>query len=211
MSPDRLTSPNIAPVQAKYQDRSLIARYANWRFIETIRHMIAAISFHSILDAGCGEGEVLARALSGYTGTITAFDLDIHRLTLARQRVADVGFLMSNIHRLPFTDNSFDLIISLEVLEHISDPQKALRELWRVSRRYVLLSVPNEPWWRIGNMMRLKYLRAWGNTPEHINHWTYPGFVRLIRQHFAVNRIATPVLWTFVLGEKMLSKVNSRF
>jgi hypothetical protein len=65
------------------------------------------------------------------------------------------------------------------------------------------LSVPHEPWWRLGNMARLKYLRQWGNTPGHINHWSRGGFRQQVGKYFRVLRVTNPFLWTFVLAEKI--------
>jgi len=95
-----------------------------------------------------------------------------------------------------------DFVMILEVLEHVGEPDLVLREAYRVTSKYLLASVPNEPWWRIGNLARLKYIRDLGNTPEHINHWSVRGFKTFISEHFKIVQVETPVLWTFVLAEK---------
>ena len=93
--------------------------------------------------------------------------------------------------------------IILEVLEHVGEPDLVLREAYRVTSKYLLASVPNEPWWRIGNLARLKYIRDLGNTPEHINHWSVRSFKTLISEYFRILKVETPVLWTFILAEKI--------
>jgi hypothetical protein len=62
----------------------------------------------------------------------------------------------------------------------------------------VVLSVPSEPVWRIGNMARGRYLRQWGNTPGHVNHWGKRGFVRAVSRHFEVEDVASPLPWTML-------------
>lgn len=203
MSSERQSSPNESPVQVKYQDKSAIARFANRKFFQTILSLTRGLAFDSVLDAGCGEGIPLA-LLAGQRSMDRAvgFDLDLERVRLARRDASAADFLVSNVQSLPFESDSFDLILSLETLEHVGYPERALQEYARVARRYVLLSVPHEPWWRLGNMARLKYLRQWGNTPGHINHWSRGGFQRQVGKYFKVLRVANPFLWTFVLAEK---------
>jgi SAM-dependent methyltransferase len=81
---------------------------------------------------------------------------------------------------LPFGRASFDAVVCLEVLEHLEDPMAAVEELLRVARLAVVLSVPYEPWFRLGNLLRGKYLSGLGNHPEHIQHWNPRRFRRLL-------------------------------
>lgn len=200
---ERQSSSNESLLQLKYQDKSGIAQFANRRFFSTIQTLTASLEFHSVLDVGCGEGIPLSMlAARDQMDRMVGIDLDIQRVRLARKEVRDAGLMVSNAQRLPFPGRSFDLLLSLETLEHVGYPEQALMEYARVTRRYALLSVPHEPWWRIGNMARLKYLRSFGNTPGHINHWTRGAFGRLIDKYFKVIKVANPFLWTFVLAEK---------
>ena len=68
--------------------------------------------------------------------------------------------------------------------------------------RYCVISVPWEPWWRVLNMARGKYLRAWGNTPGHLNHWSRGGILRQVEAEFQVKQVQLTVPWVFVLAEK---------
>ena len=81
-----------------------------------------------------------------------------------------------NIHCLPFPDDSFPLVTCLEVLEHLPDSTAGLQELARVSSEYVLLSVPHEPFFKGGNLLRGKHLRAFGNDPEHLHNYSGRSF-----------------------------------
>jgi SAM-dependent methyltransferase len=64
-----------------------------------------------------------------------------------------------------------DLALSLEVLEHLPDPAAALERVGLWSRGEVLVSVPWEPWFRIGNLARGRHVRRLGNHPEHIQQF----------------------------------------
>ena len=198
----RESSENLAAYQAKYHDSSLIVQYANSRFFHTIKTFVDSISPNRILDVGCGEGTVLEQLRGFHPASSTGIDLDPDRICLAKSRSGDIPFTIGNAQELPFDDNSIDLVMILEVLEHVGEPNIVLREAWRVTRKFLLASVPNEPWWRLGNLARFKYIRDLGNTPEHINHWSVRSFKALIGGYFKILRVETPLLWTFVLPEK---------
>jgi ubiquinone/menaquinone biosynthesis C-methylase UbiE len=203
MSLERKSSSNESSLQKKYQDTNIVARFANREFFKTVLKLTRDLDFSTVLDAGCGEGVPLSLLIKqNPAGQAAGVDLDPDRVRIARQRIPTAHFLISNAQSLPFSSQSFDLLVSLETLEHMGYPERALSEYARITRRYILLSVPHEPWWRLGNMARLKYLPNLGNTPGHINHWTRRGFRSLIRAHFRILKIANPFLWTFVLAEK---------
>lgn len=197
-------TPNLGPTQTKYEASNPLLRLANRRFFETARRMLGRIPIDSLIDAGAGEGMVLAQLADRLQGArrIVALDIDTERAALAHAQSGQLAVVVGDVHRLPFASDSFDVVLMLEVLEHLGNPRAALREAHRTSKRYILCSVPHEPWWRIGNMLRLKYLNDWGNTPEHINHWTSRGFRALVAESFRILEVSHPFLWTFVLGTK---------
>jgi 2-polyprenyl-3-methyl-5-hydroxy-6-metoxy-1,4-benzoquinol methylase len=101
---------------------------------------------------------------------------------------------------LPFADDTFDLVLCIEVLEHLPSPEQALREIARVASGAVVLSVPWEPVWRLGNMARGRYVGELGNTPGHIQHFTRRGFLRLVNRHLVVDDVERPIPWTMIRG-----------
>jgi ubiquinone/menaquinone biosynthesis C-methylase UbiE len=202
MKERRTSSQNLDSIQAKYTYRNPLLRYANRRFLETILEMLSLVSFNSLLDVGSGEGVVLGLINESHDVRLLGMDLDPKRIQVAQQLTPSESFFVGDAQVLPFEDNSFDIIIMLEVLEHVGNPHLALNEAYRVTRNYLLASVPHEPWWRLGNLVRLKYLRTFGNTPEHIHHWTLSGFQSLIRSRFSILTTKTPALWSFVLAQK---------
>jgi len=203
MDQERKSSENLALPQMKYHDRNPIVRFSNQRFLSTIALFLRSIHFNSLLDAGCGEGVVLASILDEFQMGYCGLDLDYDRVHFASMEMTGSMFVNGDAQRLPFSEGSFDLVLLLEVLEHVGDPERVLEEVHRVSGKYLLVSVPNEPWWRVGNMLRLKYLRDFGNTPEHINHWTVPGIRSLLSGRFHILSMRLPMLWTFILAEKI--------
>jgi 2-polyprenyl-3-methyl-5-hydroxy-6-metoxy-1,4-benzoquinol methylase len=100
---------------------------------------------------------------------------------------------------LPFQPDEFDVATAIEVVEHVPDPDATLRELARVARRRLIVSVPREPIWRLLNVARGAYLGDLGNTPGHVNHWSKVGFHSLLTRHGRVLEVRTPLPWTVAL------------
>lgn len=201
--PTRESSANRSILQEKYKPNpSRLTRVALSRFFATLSRMLEQTTAETVFDAGCGEAYVLNHYLEPRFKKIYGADLDFECIQYVKTSYPHLPVFCSNLQQIPLPDNAVDLALCLEVLEHVGEPQLALKELHRVTRKYVILSVPNEPFWRIGNMARGAYWRDWGNTPEHINHWSVWGFKRLVSQYFKVIDVMTPVTWTFILAEK---------
>ena len=90
--------------------------------------------------------------------------LDLRPASLAE--VDQPHRVCASVLSLPFAARSFDTVTCLEVLEHLDDPAAAVRELARVARRAVVVSVPFEPYFRIGNVLRGKHLSPSGQSPR---------------------------------------------
>jgi SAM-dependent methyltransferase len=142
------------------------------RFFERISSVLDQVQPRSILDAGCGEGELLRRGVLGSGCSTVSLDRSLEVLRAWPPAPSPRPPLVcGSVLQLPFAPATFDAVLCLEVLEHLEDPAAALRELLRVARKAVVLSVPYEPYFRLGNLLRGKYLGGLGNHPEHIQHW----------------------------------------
>lgn len=155
----------------------------------------------SVLEVGCGEGCQLRKVADALPGLrLVGFDLPSPTLA-SRWEGLDAEMVCGSGTSLPFRDASFDLVLALEMLEHVSDPDRVLAEIARVAARTVVFSVPWEPAWRLGNMARGRYLRTFGNTPGHLQHFSRSSFLRLVGRHFDVTEVRRPFPWTFVQAE----------
>jgi ubiquinone/menaquinone biosynthesis C-methylase UbiE len=154
----------------------------------------------TIIEVGAGEGRI-ARHLATQFPTATVICVDLYDHDLIDQwRTNSLTGLAADAARLPFPDRAADLVVSLEVLEHVPAPSEALAELARICRGSVVISVPREPIWRVGNMLRGRYLRDLGNTPGHVNHWSSRAFHRLAEPHLSDIEVAHPLPWTMLCG-----------
>jgi len=112
------------------------------RFEETAK-MIPADT-QSILDVGCGSGFFVNSLICMLPKRFTrVVGLDLSPEALKHVRIEKIR---GTITELPFDDESFDLVTCFEVLEHLRQPdfEKGISELQRVSKKYILVSVPNE-------------------------------------------------------------------
>jgi 2-polyprenyl-3-methyl-5-hydroxy-6-metoxy-1,4-benzoquinol methylase len=155
----------------KFQTGNPVVRRLIDRFYSRIVDAVEPLEAASLLDAGCGEGEALARLGPALPAQAAAVDVSPEAVEFTAKRFPAVDVTRHSIDELPFAENSFDLVLCLEVLEHIPDPAPALAELTRVASGHLVLSVPHEPWFRVGSLLRGKYVRTLGNHPEHVNHW----------------------------------------
>jgi SAM-dependent methyltransferase len=186
----------------KYASTNPIEQRMMRGFFRSFDTMLDAVSRaappHRILEIGVGEGIVTRRVIERFPdASVLGLDLPDDDLA-ADWSERDLTCVFGDATNLPFPNDTFDLVLAIEVFEHLPDPDGALHELARVCSGSLIASVPFEPVWRIGNMARGRYLRALGNTPGHINHWTSRAFGRLVATQFDVDATATPLPWTMV-------------
>lgn len=188
----------------KYEDTNKIVGFIMRNFFHAMDDLLAEIDFSKVYEAGCGEGFVsdhICKFLSNNKkdGEIWAGDISQRVIKEASQKFPKIHFESASIYKLDQRNTAFDLVVASEVLEHLKQPEKALEELIRISRKYLLISVPREPIWRCANMARGKYLRSLGNTPGHIQHWSKKQIIALLSRYCKVIDVRTPFPWIMVL------------
>lgn len=187
----------------KHTTKNFLQRFLIDRFFDTFISELKALGPDSILDAGCGEGFTLERVRRAAIGTkLEGLDFLDRAIQLGKITHPELSLKQGNIYELPYEDNSFDVVLCLEVLEHLEYPERALKELQRVARKYCIVSVPNEPLFQMANFLRGKNLTRWGNDIEHIQHWSTSGIGKLVGKFFEVQKTRTPFPWTIVVSAK---------
>ena len=187
----------------KYGSANPVVRRLMAGFERALDDLLARAAPRSLLDVGCGEGVLTERwAQRLAPGRVVGIDLgDPHlQAEWARRVQPNLEYRVQKAERLPFERGEFDAATAIEVLEHVPEPDHTLAEMARVAAGgHLIVSVPREPLWRGLNMARGAYLRALGNTPGHVNHWSRRAFVRLLRRYGDVLQVRSPHPWTMVL------------
>lgn len=188
----------------KHASRHPIRRWMVNGFYKEMLRIAHGIQPESILDFGCGEGYTLDRLARAKVSTYLAgFDGSAVAVNLGKQLFPDLKLHTGNIYQAPYADNSADLVICTEVLEHLEKPRQAIQEMARVSKRHLLLSVPNEPYFSLKNLAIGRNVRRWGSTKSHLNWWTSGAFEKFVTsERLKILSVAHPFPFTLLLAEK---------
>jgi SAM-dependent methyltransferase len=149
-----------------------------------------------VLDAGCGTGYGIAMLLAEGPESVTGVDISDEALADAGRRLGDEAELVrADVRDLPFGDDSFDMVVCFEVIEHVDRQRDALDQLKRVLRPggVLLISSPNRDVYPPGNEHHVREYR-----PEELRAELEERFetVRLYSQH--------PWLASALLGDESL-------
>jgi ubiquinone/menaquinone biosynthesis C-methylase UbiE len=107
---------------------------------QKLHHLLRLVAFdgyrgRSVLEVGCGAGVDLARFANG-GADVSGVDLTESAIALARANFRQQGltgrFDVANGERLPFADNTFDLVYAHGVVQYTADPQQLVAECYRV-------------------------------------------------------------------------------
>ncbi len=184
----------------KHTSKNPIVTWLNNELKQTINRMVQKANAKSLLEVGCAEGYTTKYLAERNDLKILATDFEQSMVDKARSLHPLLRFDIADACDLKYNKNSFDVVLAGEVLEHLKTPKKALTELKRVAKRYCIISVPNEPWWCMANLLRLRYITDFGNTPGHIQNWTKMQFKELLEEHFEEVKIKTCCgLWNVAL------------
>lgn len=173
------------------------------RFHAKITKIVTDLHPATLLDAGCGEGfvdDIFLKAMPKLE--ITGFDVLEDSVKLAQIRNPRGTFAVGDIYNIDAEDNSFDVVCSFEVMEHLHEPDRALAEMARVARRAVVLSVPHEPFFCLANAARGKNLDQTpkGSDPDHRNFWSREKFGRFVERELDVELLTGSTPWTICVG-----------
>jgi len=187
---------------AKYKSPNPLQRLLIRRFMAKLSDMFdAAQPSDSVLEIGCGEGFVAGQLSARKTGGVyVGVDLNEEDVQNLRAKFPAVEAHQGSIYDLSFLGRGFDVVVCAEVMEHLDDPGAALEQIIQRKPRWVILSVPHEPWFCLSNFARGKNITRFGNDPEHVNLWGRRGFRKVVDSRLVVERHETSYPWQLVLA-----------
>jgi SAM-dependent methyltransferase len=106
---------------------------------EDLLRVVSSLGVESILDVGCGAGDNLASLAALGRYELAGVDLSREALARAEQLIPGARFRPLDIEREALPE-CFDLVISIQVIEHLVDDVAALRNMARMTRRFLFLS-----------------------------------------------------------------------
>jgi len=145
----------------------------------------------SVLDVGLGLGYGMA-ILSVNASTVEGVDVDKKAVAYASKEYLGNNPKIKKVsaydgYNLPYADNSFDVVTCVDVLEHVEDYDRFIKELLRVSKKFVVFGTPNQ---------RPEYTNPDG-TPKnhwHLREWKHVELDKIITAH------TKKVDWNFING-----------
>lgn len=151
-----------------------------WKLHHTYRYNLAKRYCRNkvVLDVGCGTGYG-AYMLSEVAKYVVA--LDLANCFKRRYKTHNVKFVRSSAERMPFV-NAFDVVICLEVIEHVKKPEKLLQRIYGAlkNKGHLILSTPNRKYSSKDGMVR----------PLHLREFYLGELLEIVHQHgFSVVRV----------------------
>lgn len=127
-------------VPPDYYQKGVKENYLQWIWhtnkINLARKLIKSVNFKNCLDIGCAAGLMISEICKTYPHA-HYFGIDVYdkAIKFAKENYANINFKVASGDKLPFKDESLDLILCFETIEHVEDPKTCLLEIKRVLKR----------------------------------------------------------------------------
>jgi SAM-dependent methyltransferase len=156
------------------------------RWLTTLRSQLGPAD-GVVVDVGIGEGLAAERLGlgAGAGAALVGVEYRLDKVLLATGRLPGLAGVRADAGMLPVKDGAAGLVTCIEVLEHLVRPDAAIAELARITGGKCVVSVPWEPWFRLGNLGRGKNVGRLGNDPEHVQQFTPARLRRALERDFA--------------------------
>lgn len=164
-----------------FNERVIPGESANFLYQEALTRYEFAQKFlkkgGKVLDLGCGTG--YGSAILGQMAKVTGLDQNQEAIEFAQKKYgSDAKFMVGDITHLQTPGHEFNLVCCFEVIEHLKNPEKMLREVKRVLKPdgYFLLSTPNQDVLSIKGEL---------TSPYHVKEYDLKEIEELLGQFFS--------------------------
>lgn len=177
--------------------------------INSAQKIVNNLTFKKCLDIGCASGYMISQIATLYPQS-EYFGIDVYdkAISYARKHYLHIKFQVASADKLPFKNNSFDLIICYETIEHVEHPLECLKEMRRILNKdgTVILAMDS------GSLLFRIVWFFWENTKgkvwkgAHLHPFHHSQLEQLIkRAGFKINRRVFSFLRmevTFILNKR---------
>lgn len=126
---------NQVPRDYYYQGikSNILQKYWHKKKWRELKKHLDGLSNKKLLDIGCADGTTTYQIYKNFKNNIiTGLDYYIKAIDFAKKKYPQIKFVAGDAHNMPFKNNSFDVITAIETLEHLHNPKKVLKEIYRV-------------------------------------------------------------------------------
>jgi len=144
--------------------------------VEEIVKIVEKLKPKTLIEVACGDGFVLQEISKIKNAPkLTGVEISEKRIERCKSKPFKAEYILGDILKLPFKDNSFDAVVATEILEHIPNYQIAIAELNRIIKPggHIIITFPNELNLRLGRLLILNFPIKF---PDHFN-WFVPGYL----------------------------------
>jgi ubiquinone/menaquinone biosynthesis C-methylase UbiE len=162
------------------------------RFLEAINNLKSP----KVLEVGVGQGRYVKKLLN-YRPDLKIYGVDISKTAIEGIKKSGPrgSYFVAGAEKLPFSANFFDVVVIADVLEHLSDPQSAVKEISRVVKKkgifHFYVPCENQPFtldwlFRKLNIARDFTFRHFG----HIQYFSHQDIKKIISKYFKIKKIS---------------------
>ncbi len=166
-------------------NKNILQKIWHTRKYNLCKKTLKNIKFLNCLEVGCASGHLINEISKSFPKVkYTGVDIYDKAIKYAKLKYPGIEFKVADAQELPFKDNSFDLILNYETLEHVENPYKTLLELKRILRKKGTLVLAMDS----GRLLFRIVWKIWENTRgdvwrgSHLNCFHYSELEALIKK-----------------------------
>lgn len=158
-----------------------------------VNEFMQTFGLRNVLDIGCGSGYKLIN----YLGKYETYGMETEPCySFLKEKYPDRNWILSGVEEESFANNidversNIDMVIAVDVIEHIKDPDVLIQYVKSLKSKYILFSTPCRH--QISNLQRFinrGYLRGINGPPvndTHVREWTFSEFILYLSKNFKV-------------------------
>jgi ubiquinone/menaquinone biosynthesis C-methylase UbiE len=201
-----LPKENIIYQREQYQKGGIGRWYWDYRDREILKFIDDR---KTIVDIGCGEGILLEKIVQRFTQK-TAFGIDASIENVSICRTHNLKVYAGSVYELPLDDDSCDCVLFIEVIEHLDNPEKAIKEIHRVLKKdgELILLFPHDCVFKLARIVTLNIREALYDA-GHVRQWSPSEMIKFLNKNGFETRYRKNMpfyLWLFSLHCLVVSR-----